>query len=93
VFSLFLILWLHYVLFGCHIRDRLVRSLLLAFFFLASHVYRDGDNLIIHRSVPLANALTGFSFELTHLDGKKINIATPQGMVIQPDMVLEVTLQ
>lgn len=51
---------------------------------------RDGENLIIQKSVPLVNALTGFSFELTHLDGKKVLVSTPNGMIIQPDMMLEV---
>jgi len=54
---------------------------------------RDGENLIIQKSVPLVNALTGFSFELTHLDGKKILVTTTPGMIIQPDSVLEVVDQ
>jgi len=50
---------------------------------------RDGENLIIQKTISLANALTGVSFELQHLDGKKYLIESPQGMVIQPDSVLE----
>jgi len=51
---------------------------------------REGDNLIIQKQIPLANALTGFSFQLQHLDGKKILIQTTPNMIIQPDSVLEV---
>lgn len=51
---------------------------------------RDGENLIMQQDIPLVNALTGFSFEVTHLDGKKVLIQTPAGMIIQPDSVLEV---
>jgi len=51
---------------------------------------RDGDNLIITKKIPLVNALTGFSFEIEHLDGRKIYISTPSDTVIEPDMVLEV---
>jgi len=54
---------------------------------------RDGDNLIIQKSIPLVNALTGYSFELQHLDGRKILIETTHGMIIQPDSVLEVVDQ
>jgi DnaJ family protein A protein 2 len=54
---------------------------------------RDGENLIIQKSVSLVNALTGFSFELTHLDGKKILVETTPGMIIVPDSVLEVVDQ
>jgi DnaJ family protein A protein 2 len=54
---------------------------------------RDGESLIMQKTVPLANALTGFSFELQHLDGKKVIIETPPGMIIQPDSVLEVADQ
>jgi DnaJ family protein A protein 2 len=51
---------------------------------------RDGENLIMQQNIPLVNALTGYSFEVNHLDGKKILIHTPPGMIIQPDAVLEV---
>jgi len=51
---------------------------------------RDGDNLIINKEVPLVNALTGFSFELEHLDGRKIFISTPENFIIEPESVLEV---
>jgi len=56
------------------------------------HVFfeRDGDNLLIKKDIPLVNALTGFSFQLVHLDGKKLLVETPPGMIIEPDSVLEI---
>jgi len=54
---------------------------------------RDGNNLIIKKDVPLVNALTGFSFALEHLDGKKLVIETPSDIIIESDAVLEVADQ
>jgi len=54
---------------------------------------RDGDNLIIRKEIPLVNALTGFAFQLTHLDGKKILVQTPSNMIIESDAILEVPEQ
>jgi len=51
---------------------------------------RDGNNLVIEQDVPLVNALTGFSFPCTHLDGRVLTISTPEGFVIEPNAVLEV---
>jgi len=51
---------------------------------------RDGDNLVVTKKIPLVNALTGYSFEIEHLDGRKIFISTPENIVIEPEMVLEV---
>lgn len=39
---------------------------------------REGDNLIIHVTIPLVNALTGYSKKITLLDGKKILISNEQ---------------
>lgn len=43
---------------------------------------RIGDDLYIKRTISLADALTGFSFELTHLNGKKVVIKSPGDRVI-----------
>jgi DnaJ family protein A protein 2 len=51
---------------------------------------RKGDNLVIIKTIPLVNALTGFSFSLTHLDGKELFISTPPNLIISPGMQLEV---
>jgi len=51
---------------------------------------REGDNLKINQRISLVDALTGYSFVITHLDGRVLKVATPVGLVIQPDMELEV---
>lgn len=35
---------------------------------------RDGDNLYMNKEIPLVDALTGFSLELTHVDGHKFTV-------------------
>lgn len=37
---------------------------------------RKGADLFYDKEISLIEALTGFNFELTHLDGTKINIST-----------------
>lgn len=51
---------------------------------------RDGSNLKIDKTISLAEALTGVSFAVKHLDGRTLLINTPEGMVIQPGQELEV---
>jgi len=51
---------------------------------------REGDNLKINQRVSLVDALTGYSFLVTHLDGRILKVTTPVGMVITPDLELEV---
>ena len=43
---------------------------------------RIGDDLYMKHTISLKDSLTGFSFELTHLDGKKVTIKSPPGRVI-----------
>lgn len=43
---------------------------------------RIGDDLYIKRTISLAESLTGFSIELTHLNGKKVTIKSPSGRVV-----------
>ena len=39
---------------------------------------REGDNLVVHVTIPLVNALTDYSKKITLLDGKKILISNEQ---------------
>lgn len=43
---------------------------------------RKGADLFVKKKISPLQALTGVSFTLTHLDGKKIHIATMPGEVI-----------
>lgn len=45
---------------------------------------RDGVHLFMEKEVPLANALTGFQFVITHLDNRKILVKTRPEDIIQP---------
>ena len=45
---------------------------------------RKGADLVIEKKITLLEALTGFSFELEHLDGQKYTIATLPGEVVTP---------
>jgi len=45
---------------------------------------RKGADLFFKKKISLYEALTGCSFVLEHLDGKKINITTPPGDIISP---------
>ena len=46
---------------------------------------RKGDHLYLERTISLAEALTGFTMEITHLDGRKLAIRPPAGACIDPD--------
>lgn len=43
---------------------------------------RKGADLFINKKITLLEALTGFNFEISHLDGGKFTIATLPGEVI-----------
>jgi len=45
---------------------------------------RKGDNLVIERSVTLAEALTGFRLLVTHLDGRQLVLSPPAGTILDP---------
>jgi len=50
---------------------------------------RDKNDLwILSHKVPVYNAMTGYSFTLTHLDGRKVHLKT--ATVIQPNAVMKV---
>lgn len=46
--------------------------------------------MFIEKTIPLVNALTGYSFAVDHLDGRKLWISTPPDMIISPGTQLEV---
>jgi len=43
---------------------------------------RKGADLFVNKKITLLEALTGFTVNITHLDGKKLKIATMPGEVI-----------
>jgi DnaJ family protein A protein 2 len=45
---------------------------------------RKGADLFMEKKISLLEALTGFSFELEHLNGQKYIVATSPGEVINP---------
>lgn len=49
---------------------------------------RKGDDLFIDHSLTLTEALCGFQFALTHLDGRQLLIKANPGEVIKPGMTL-----
>eukprot|EP00760_Papus_ankaliazontas_P039547 PhM_4_TR9633/c1_g1_i1/m.64339/K09503/DNAJA2; DnaJ homolog subfamily A member 2 len=46
---------------------------------------RKGSHLYFEKKISLVEALTGFKFELEHLDGRKLLVQTPPGVVLDPD--------
>lgn len=48
---------------------------------------RRGDHLVHKRAVPLVQALTGISFELTGVDGKKFQLQTSTNHITKPHSV------
>jgi len=50
---------------------------------------RDKNDLwVLNHKIPVYNALTGYSFALTHLDGRKVYIKTPG--TTQPNSVMKI---
>merc|ERR1712151_1103429 len=45
---------------------------------------RKGADLFIERKISLVEALCGFEFDLTHLDGRKLLIKTSPGEIVKP---------
>jgi len=52
---------------------------------------RDGVHLFMEKEVPLVNALTGFQFVVTHLDGRKLLIKTETGDILKPGDMRELS--
>ena len=53
---------------------------------------RRNADLLLQKEITLVEALTGFSFTLTHLDGREIVIQTTPGKVIKPNEVMVIDL-
>jgi DnaJ family protein A protein 2 len=51
---------------------------------------RIGKNLVYKKTISLADALCGVRFSLTHLDGRKLLVQTPEGQVISPGMHVKI---
>jgi len=51
---------------------------------------RDGDDLIMKKEISLIDALTGYSFKITHLDGREVVIQSKPGDIIKSDDAREV---
>jgi len=51
---------------------------------------RKGADLFYKKKVTLYEALTGCSFTIDHLDGKKLNVITPPGDIIQPGAIKQI---
>lgn len=47
---------------------------------------RKGADLNMRKEITLRDALTGVDFTFEHLDGRKVRITTPPGMVIDHEM-------
>jgi len=45
---------------------------------------RDGNHLMMEQEIPLANALTGYQFLVTHLDGRRLLVKTPPMDIVKP---------
>jgi DnaJ family protein A protein 2 len=52
---------------------------------------RDQDHLTMSHTVTLLEALQGFTFPLTHLDGRPLRIHSPSGTVLQPGTVHKIS--
>jgi DnaJ family protein A protein 2 len=46
---------------------------------------RRGADLLLQKKISLAQALTGFHFKITHLDGRKLSIKSKPGEIIHPE--------
>jgi len=48
---------------------------------------RDGMNLFMKRTITLLEALTGFEFQIQHLDGRLLTVKPEGGMVVKPGSI------
>lgn len=51
---------------------------------------RNGDDLVMVKDIPLVEALSGISFTVRHLDGRKVKITSKPGSLIHPGKVMMV---
>jgi len=52
---------------------------------------RKGDHLYVEQTISLSQALTGFSLNVTHLDGRVLTVRPPQNTCIDPDHLWSVS--
>lgn len=45
---------------------------------------RKGNHLIISHTISLAEALTGFAMNITHLDKRELSLVSPNGFIVDP---------
>lgn len=50
---------------------------------------RKGDDLFLERTLSLTEALCGFQFSLTHLDGRQLLIKSKPGEIVKPGTDLQ----
>ena len=50
-------------------------------------IKREGSDLLVEQKITLTEALTGFNFIFTHLDGRKLMVRSPPGRVLSQDCV------
>lgn len=49
---------------------------------------RVGADLFMKKEISLVEALTGFNFEISHLDGHKIKVASTHNEIISPSIFI-----
>ena len=49
---------------------------------------RKGDDLFVEHSLTLVEALCGYQFVLTHLDGRQLLLKSLQGEIVKPGKTL-----
>jgi DnaJ family protein A protein 2 len=53
---------------------------------------RKGDDLFVEHTLSLTEALCGFQFILTHLDGRQLLIKSQPGEVVKPGKLISIML-
>jgi len=71
---------------GVHAGDLIVRIMIEPH----KRFERKGADLFFKKKISLYEALTGVSFTIEHLDGKKINVTTYPGAIIEPGMTKQI---
>lgn len=71
---------------GVHAGDLIVRIIIEPH----KRFERKGADLFYKKKISLYEALTGVSFTIEHLDGKKINVTTYPGAIIEPGMTKQI---
>ena len=51
---------------------------------------RKGADLFFEKTISLQDALTGVDFAIDYLDGTKLRVKSPKGLVIKPDQLMTI---